>query len=133
MKKKSKDCNDESSNNETFKKSEMCCESSDNIKRKEKEEMDSSEVEVKKKKNKKSKEMDSNVEEDLEGTGLCIKEFNLISEYKKDKKEKLLCSDRFIRNCFIDKEVYMQLFYLQTTVVEVEKKSEKKKLKEKEE
>ena len=40
--------------------------------------------------------------------------------------------DRFIRNCFIDKEVYMQLFYLQTTVVEVEKKSEKKKLKEKE-
>jgi len=76
--------------------------------------------------------MDSNVEEDLEGTGLCIKEFNLISEYKKDKKEKLLCSDRFIRNCFIDKEVYMQLFYLQTTVVEVEKKSEKKKLKEKE-
>ena len=101
MKKKSKDCNDESSNNETFKKSEMCCDSSDNIKRKEKEEMDSSEVEVKKKKNKKkSKEMDSNVEEDLEGTGLCIKEFNLISEYKKDKKEKLLCSDRFIRNCF---------------------------------
>ena len=44
--------------------------------------------------------MDSNLEEDLEGTGLCIKEFNLISEYKKDKKEKLLCSDRFIRNCF---------------------------------